>query len=49
MSSVTCPALQYFSTLSLDDTIFEKKVTEYWNVCFEFPYHFSVNYYSKEN
>jgi len=25
MSSVACPALQYFSTLSRKDTIFEKK------------------------
>ena len=36
LSSVSCPALQYFSTYLIQGTIFENKHYWTWNVCFGF-------------
>ena len=45
LSSVACPAVQYFSTLSHKRRDFRKIVIEH-KMCFYFLYNFCVNHFS---
>jgi len=46
LSSVACPALRYFSTLSKKGTIFGKKVYLTQNVCIDCLYNLYLNNFS---
>jgi len=43
LSSVTCPALQYFTHYLINDIVFEKKKVIKYKMCFEFRYNLVSN------